>query len=80
MATTKPRINVTLSHDNYNALKMYANSMGMTISGLAAYFINTGILTYNRTSEAISRAPEVIAGQMTIEQILAEQGRELRKK
>ena len=80
MATTKPRINVTLSHDNYYALKTYASSMGMTVSGLAAYFINSGIMTYNRTASAIERAPEILSSQISMNEILSEYGKEISEK
>lgn len=79
MATAKPRINVTLSHDNYYALKTYARSMGMTVSGLAAYFINAGIMTYNKTTGAIERTPEILSGQITIEEVLKEHGLDVKE-
>lgn len=79
MPTTKPRINVTLSIDNFNKLKLYADSMGMTMSALGAYFINQGIISYNKTFEMLERTPELVSGQISMQDILAEHGKDIDK-
>ena len=70
MATTKPRISVTMSHDNYNKLSMYAKAMGMTNSALAAFGLSQYLFSLDKTMSAFESFPEVSSGQMTIEDVL----------
>lgn len=73
MATTtnKPRITVTLSHDNFQKLTMYANAMGVTKSALAAMGLAQYLFSMDKTMAAVEQMPEVATGQITMEQLLS---------
>ena len=70
MATLKPRLSVTLSEVNYKKLNNYAEMMGMTMSGLAAFGLAQYLLTLDKTIPALDSLPEVASGQITLEEVL----------
>lgn len=70
MATSKTRLSVTLSEVNYKKLSTYADMMGMTMSGLAAFGLSQYLLSLDKTIPALDSLPEVASGQITLEEVL----------
>lgn len=60
MATTKPRITVTLNQDQYQVLQTISAASGQSMSGVLVEFIQAALPTFERMAATFVRAKQAV--------------------
>lgn len=72
----KTRVQVPLTDDTIRKIDIYASKMGMSRAAVMAYAIGQYVMGLDKVIESMERVPEIVSGQVTIDEILKGFGQE----